>query len=137
MGLHHIRDEIEKEIIRKLEAEDSIPIGDVCERIHGKDGYKNGIYCILDENNNVIYVGMVSNAKNTSLNKRIYEHGSGAHKNKPWFDEASAVRFHRFEKWDVNQLRIAERLVIKHYGQPIYNDECTEDNYLRNMDWSM
>lgn len=76
--------------------------------------YKSGIYFLYDNENEVIYVGMVGNAPNTSLYDRMCGHGSGSHKMKEsrWYSEVIFGRFHKFDNLDDCELRKIERLAI-------------------------
>lgn len=86
------------------------------------DGAKNGIYFLYDDNDQIIYVGKISNAEKTSFYHRMYGHGTGAHKNEHWFKECKKFRFKKFPLATETDLRVIERLMIFQKGQPKYND---------------
>ena len=90
-------------------------------RYKGVDG-KNGIYMLYDQNNVVVYVGRVGNGKQTSFCHRMYDHGTGAHKNEYWFGECKKFKIKRFPKAKARDLQVIERLMIYKKGQPKYND---------------
>lgn len=89
---------------------------------YGKDKGKGGIYFLYNDSNQIIYIGMVSNAESTSFYRRMYGHGTGAHKNKHWFNECKKFRFKKFPTATKNDLRVIERMMIFRKGQPKYND---------------
>ena len=99
---------------------------------YSKENGKNGIYFLYNEDDVVVYVGMVSNARSTSFYHRMYLHGNGAHKDKDWFRKCKKFRFKKFSAATEKDLRIIERLMIFKTGQPIYNDigeiNCDFDN---------
>lgn len=83
---------------------------------------KNGIYFLYNKEQEIIYIGKVGYGKKTSFYKRMYEHGSGAHRNKSWFDECTGFKFKRFVNATIEDLAVIERLMIYKQGQPKYND---------------
>lgn len=83
---------------------------------------KNGIYFLYNNFDQIVYVGMVSNAASTSFYHRMYGHGTGAHKNKRWFNKCKKFRFKKFPTATKDDLRVIERLMIFRKGQPRYND---------------
>ena len=98
---------------------------------------KNGIYFLYNNDDIVIYVGMVGNGSDTSFAHRMYLHGSGAHKEESWFEEAKKFRFKCFPELDKIQLQQLERLMIYAKHQPKYNDcfvtETDMDNILEKL----
>lgn len=85
--------------------------------------FKNGIYFLYDKHDVVVYVGMVGNGEQTSFAHRMYKHGSGAHCNKPWFQEVEKFRFKSFPRLNEEKLEKIERLMIYAKNQPIFNDK--------------
>lgn len=83
---------------------------------------KKGIYFLYNDDNDVIYVGMVGDGKNTSFYHRMYAHGNGAHCKKAWFNEVKKFRFKSFPSIKKSELVLIERLMIYKNKQPKYND---------------
>ncbi len=130
---------IQKNIDRAFDKAGYIDIKSVCYKDHREPEYKNGLYLIYDNNSNkrnVIYVGMVSDAKTASLYNRIIGNGNSAHNKKKWFKKAGYVKFIKFDKWDKEQLQIAERLMILYY-KPVYNDVDTSEKTLKKYKWEI
>lgn len=83
--------------------------------------YKNGLYFLYNQNDEVVYIGMIGDAQNTSLYDRMIGHGTGAHSQEVWYQNIAYGKFYRFDL-DEKNLKTIERLAISEMGQPIYND---------------
>lgn len=117
--INKIEEAIEKETLQNIN-QDYI--------IKNYQNQKNGIYFLYDNDNIVIYVGMVGNGPDTSFAHRMYGHGSGAHDKQIWFSEATKFKFKCFQKLNKKQLLQVERLMIC-AKRPKYNDcYVTEDD---------
>lgn len=125
---------ITKNICTKIKTAPLVDIDAITRKnCNGKD-CKNGLYFVYDKNDVVIYVGKISNAKNTSLYMRFVGHGAGAHKNDAWYETAKKVRFMQFPEMDNEMLELAERLVIL-FKRPSRNDaDTSEERVLRLLD---
>lgn len=130
-----MRDEIAKHIICAVQNEPSIPASNISRRTHHNSNYKNGLYFIYNSNDEIIYVGCISNEKTSSLYMRIIGNGKSAHVNKDWWKHANHIKFHKFEDYNKTQLFIAERLAIHKTNQPPYNDIDTSHNNLSQYSW--
>ena len=89
-----------------------------------KTSFKCGLYFLFNEEYEILYIGMVGNASNTSLYDRMVGHGSGSHKQKDkrWYSFVKWCKFYRFNGLNDNELKQLERLAIFGMGQPPYND---------------
>lgn len=89
----------------------------------GKD-FKCGLYFLYDANDQLIYIGQISNKDNTSLYHRMVGHGDGSHSKKDsrWYSKVAYGKFHQFKGLSQKQLNQIERLAISGMNQPIYND---------------
>ena len=94
-----------------------------------KKNYKQGIYFLYDDSDNIIYVGKVGDYEKTSLRDRMVGHGSGSHKekDKDWYDLVKEGKFHQFPSLTNKQLEQIERLMIARL-KPRYNDVSIEDD---------
>lgn len=122
------RDEFAKAVLKKINSTELKEINK--EEIMKNGGTcKNGIYFIYDENENILYVGMVSDKKTASLKARFYDNGNSAHCNKYWFEKyAKFYRFYSFPKASEAELELIERLMIYINNQPVYNDKDTSES---------
>jgi len=69
--------------------------------VKNSDGRKNDalevckrgsfVYLLYDSNNKLLYVGETG----ISIKSRCFSDGSGAHKNKPWFNDVSYIKYYR------------------------------------------
>lgn len=94
-----------------------------------KDKYKQGIYFLYDDSDNIIYVGKVGDYEKTSLRDRMVGHGSGSHKKKDssWYPLVVKGKFHQFSSLTNKQLEQVERLMIIRL-KPRYNDAFIGDD---------
>lgn len=122
------RKQITEKIVKVVSNEEPLEIKLINSANHHKDDYKNGLYFLLNKEKEVIYVGLVSDAKTASLYMRLIGNGSGAHSMKDWYSEVEFVKFHKFP-YENEQLKIAERLAIQKLC-PVYNDVATDQKTL-------
>lgn len=76
---------------------------------------------MYNANDEVIYVGMISDKKSTSLYDRMIGHGKGSHCREIWYSDVNYCKFCKFNL-SLNDLLTIERLAIYGMGQPMYND---------------
>lgn len=125
---------ITKKICAKIKSAPLVDINAITRTDYNGKDFKNGLYFVYDKKNVVIYVGKISNAKNTSLYMRFVGHGAGAHKNDAWYKTAKKVQFMQFAAMDNEMLELAERLVIL-FKRPSRNDaDTSEERVLRLLD---
>lgn len=105
---------IESDKIEKKDLEDS----SFCGR---KTTYKQGLYFLYNDSDDVIYVGIVGDTDCTSLYDRMIGHGKGSHSVESWYAEVSYGKFCKFDI-SLDELKVIERLAISGMGQPMYND---------------
>ena len=86
------------------------------------------LYAAYDSNGELLYVGETGE----SLKDRFINHGSGAHKNKDWYENMAEVKYKKLcpidEKNDVRYRKLLERALIlarapKHNDQNKHNDQ--------------
>ena len=82
---------------------------------------KNGVYTLRDSDGNVLYVGMVSNAKTANLYMRLYGNGNAAHCNKRWFSDVEQVTFFCLGTEEKMAVAVLERILIQEL-KPAHND---------------
>ena len=71
----------------------------------------NFIYYIYNEKDELIYIGETG----TSVKNRLFNHGSGAHKNKQWFRQAEYIKYYKDLKMTQNIRKLIERaLILEH-----------------------
>lgn len=125
---------IAKNICEKIKSAPIVDINAITRKDYNGKDFKNGLYFVYDKKDVVIYVGKISNAKNTSLYMRFVGHGAGAHKNDAWYTTAKKVQFMQFAAMDDEMLELAERLVIL-FKRPSRNDaDTSEERVLRLLD---
>ena len=125
---------IAKNICEKIKSAPIVDINAITRKDYNGKDFKNGLYFVYDKKDVVIYVGKISNAKNTSLYMRFVGHGAGAHKNDAWYKTAKKVQFMQFAAMDNEMLELAERLVIL-FKRPSRNDaDTSEERVLRLLD---
>jgi hypothetical protein len=125
---------IAKNICEKIKSAPIVDINAITRKDYNGNDFKNGLYFVYDKKDVVIYVGKISNAKNTSLYMRFVGHGAGAHKNDAWYKTAKKVQFMQFAAMDNEMLELAERLVIL-FKRPSRNDaDTSEERVLRLLD---
>ncbi len=122
-----LRKEITERVLELVESTNFIDIATITSKDHNKDEFKNGLYFLYNESNEVVYVGKVGNGPTTSLYHRLIGHGSGAHKNAYWWKEVYKCKFYRFVGLDDKEILQIERLSIFGKSQPKYNDEPIRD----------
>lgn len=123
---------IAESICEHVSSADMINVSDIKYSSHRGENFKNGLYCVYDEFSNVIYIGMISDGKRTSLYDRFIGHGSGCHKHSTWYNQACTVRFFRFNELNTEQLRLAERVAIL-AKLPVGNDGNTNEVRILSM----
>ena len=123
---------IAKNICERVSLSDMIKVSDITYSSHRGEGFKNGLYFVYDSSNNIIYIGMISDGKRTSLYDRFKGHGSGCHKHSTWYNQACIVRFCHFKDLNTEQLRLAERVAIL-AKLPVGNDGNTSECKILSM----
>ena len=123
---------IAERICAQVSLADMIKVGEITYSSHSGEGFKNGLYFVYDKSKNVIYIGMISNGKRTSLYDRFKGHGSGCHKHSTWYNQACTVRFCHFKDLNAKQLRLAERVAI-FAKLPVGNDGNTSEAKILSM----
>jgi len=125
---------IAKKICKIVNSSPSIAIRAISHSAHNGDLYKNGIYFVYNADNEIIYIGKVSNARTASLYMRFKGNGNSSHQKAFWYEAAKQVRFFHFtDELNSEQLKIVERLAISS-ELPIGNDCNTgEDNVVARL----
>jgi excinuclease UvrABC nuclease subunit len=123
------RDKLANQVLELIEREEKIEKEKITSTDYGrnKKKLKNGIYCIYDEKDTIIYVGKVGDSKSTSLYDRMIGHGDGSHSKKEWWSSAKYVKFRIFESVNESQLSQLERLTIIAANNPNNNDKIIND----------
>ena len=102
--------------------------------INDEDPKKNGIYFVYNADNEIIYIGKVSNARTASLYMRFKGNGNSSHQKAFWYEAAKQVRFFHFtDELNSEQLKIVERLAIS--SELPIGDDCNtgEDNVVARL----
>ena len=119
--------------IKNLYFEKRVEIEKFTEKEKTKlEKYKNGIYSFYDLNNELLYIGMVSNANTASLYARMYGNGNAAHKKKNWFKDVNKVYFYQLNTTKKFDIMVLERILIRELN-PRYNDLVFDDNEISNL----
>lgn len=92
---------------------------------------KNGVYAFYN-NEVLLYIGMVSNAKTASLYARIYANGNAKHYDKTWFKEVNKVFFYKMNTEDKFDIQVLERILIREL-KPVHNDLEFDDNEIQTV----
>ena len=92
---------------------------------------KNGVYAFYN-NENLLYIGMVSDAKTASLYARIYANGNAKHSSKDWFENVNKVYFYKMNTNDKFDIQVLERILIREL-KPTYNDLEFDDNEIKSV----
>ena len=94
---------------------------------------KSGVYIFMGEStNDILYVGMISNADTANLYMRLYGNGNAAHIKKKWFSSIKKVKFYHLNTDDKFQMLLLERILISAL-RPKHNDLEFEDNEINGL----
>lgn len=55
--------------------------------------YKQGLYFLYNNSDDVIYIGMLGDGDSTSLYDRMVGHGTGAHSKESWYPDVVYGKF--------------------------------------------
>ena len=90
---------------------------------------KNGVYAFYKDKD-LLYIGMVSDAKTASLYARMYANGNSKHCGKSWFEEVNKVFFYKMNTEDKFDIQVLERILIREL-KPVHNDLEFDDNEIQ------
>lgn len=124
MSILTLIDEFSDELYNCIENELKKEDVDIIKKSHGRskdspECCKNGsfIYFILNEENEIIYIGETA----VSVKSRLFGDGSASHSKKKWFNQAKTIKYYKNDFMDDNSRKVLERVLIRRY-KPIYND---------------
>ena len=92
---------------------------------------KNGVYAFYNFDK-LLYVGMVSGSKTSSLYARMYSNGNARHELKDWFSSINKVYFYKLETEDKYDIMVLERILIREL-KPKYNDLVFDDEEIEKI----
>lgn len=93
---------------------------------------KNGVYAFYDNNMELLYIGMVSNAKTASLYARLYANGNAKHEAKIWFPNIEKVYFYKLKTKSRFDIQVLERILIREL-KPLHNDLIFSDKEIQDV----
>lgn len=127
-----LKKRLQKKIDKLVKSEEFIKKENISSALHSTTEYKQGLYYLYNEKNEIIYIGKAGTGNGTSFYDRMIGHGSGAHNKQVWYAKVDKCKFHRFEKFNDSEIELLERLAIQKH-QPKYNDKNLSEEVINGL----